>query len=70
MDIQRVTVDAKDLVPPKKAAEYLGITKMTLSRWVRAGKITPVMLGHRYFHINELKRVKALLGQKEKRANE
>lgn len=70
MEIQRVTVDAKDLVPPKKAADYLGISKMTLSRWVRAGKITPVMLDHRYFHINELNRVRALLEQKEQRASD
>jgi len=68
MAIQKVTIDVKDLVPPKKAAEYLGITKMTLSRWVRSGKITPVMLDHRYFHINELKRAKALVNGKGQQA--
>lgn len=70
MDTLRVTIEVKDILPPKKAAEYLGITTMTLWRWVKAGKITPVMLDHRYFHISELNRVKALLGQKEQRANE
>lgn len=64
MAIQKVTIDVKDLVPPRKACKFLGITKMTLSRWVRSGKITPVMLDHRYFHINELNRVRALLEQK------
>lgn len=58
MRAARITIEAKDLLWPKKAAEYLGITTMTLWRWVRDGKITPVMLDHRYFHITELKRVK------------
>lgn len=56
----RITIDAKDLLPPKKAAQFLGITTMTLWRWVRDGKITSVMLDHRYFHISELNRVKGL----------
>ncbi|GAH92302.1 unnamed protein product, partial [marine sediment metagenome] len=59
MATSRVTIEVKDLLPPKKAAKYLGITTMTLWRWVRDGKITPVMLVHRYFHISELNRVKA-----------
>lgn len=60
MGAERITIQATDLLPPKKAAEYLGITTMTLWRWVKDGKITPVMLDHRYFHISELNRVKAL----------
>ena len=60
MGAESVTIQVTDLLPPKKAAEYLGVTTMTLSRWVRDGKITPVMLGHRYYHISELNRVKAL----------
>lgn len=64
MPAERITIEAKDLLSPKKAAEYLGITTMTLWRWVRDGKITPVMLDHRYFHINELKRVKPIIGAK------
>jgi len=60
MDSERITIEVKDLLPPKKAAQYLGITTMTLWRWVRDRKITPVMLDHTYFHINELDRVKAL----------
>lgn len=55
----RITLEAKDILPPKKAAEYLGVTTMTLWRWVRDGKIASIMLGHTFFHINELDRIKA-----------
>ena len=61
---ERITIEVKDILTPKKAAEYLGVTTMTLWRWVKAGKITPVMLDHTYFHIAELNRVKALRGEK------
>ena len=57
---ERITIQATNLLSPKKAAEYLGITTMTLWRWTKDGKITPVMLDHRYFHISELNRVKRL----------
>lgn len=60
VETQRITIQVNDLLPPKRAAKYLGITTMTLWRWVRDGKITPVMLDHRYFHISELNRVKRL----------
>lgn len=58
MEIERITIEVRDLLNPKKAAQYLGITTMTLWRWVRDKKITPVMLDHAYFHINELERIK------------
>jgi excisionase family DNA binding protein len=58
MDKQRVVIEVNDILPPKKAAEYLGITTMTLWRWVRDGKIATIMLDHTYFHKNELDRVK------------
>ena len=60
MSTQKITVHVTDLLPPKKAAQYLGVTTMTLWRWVRDKKITPVILDHAYFHIGELNRVKAL----------
>jgi len=58
--MERVTLEVKDILTPTKAAEYLAISRMTLWRWVRDGKITPLMLDHTYFHISELERVKAL----------
>ena len=58
---QRVTIEVQDILPPVKAAEHLGVTTMTLWRWVRDGKITPVMLDHAYFHLNELNRVKEMI---------
>jgi len=58
--MERVTVNINDILTPTRAAKYLGIARMTLWRWVKAGKITPVMLDHTYFHISELNRVKAL----------
>lgn len=64
VETQRVTIQVNDLLPPKRAAKYLGITTMTLWRWVKDGKITPVILDHRYFHINELNRVKPLVKQR------
>lgn len=66
MDAQRITVQIADLLPPKKAAKYLGVSVMTLWRWRQGGLITPVMLDHTYFHINELNRVKALREEKNR----
>ena len=60
MATERVTLNVQDILTPTKAAEYLGVARMTLWRWVRDGKITPVILDHTYFHISELNRVKAL----------
>jgi len=60
---QRITIEVADLLTPKKAAKYLSITTMTLWRWVKDGKIVPVILDHAYFHINELERVKSLRGK-------
>lgn len=61
VSMERVTINVTDILTPTKAAEYLGIHRMTLWRWVKDGKITPVMLDHAYFHINELNRVKTLI---------
>jgi predicted site-specific integrase-resolvase len=59
--VERVTINVTDILTPTKAAAYLGVSRMFLWRWVKAGKITPVMLDHAYFHINELNRVRELL---------
>lgn len=58
MVTEQVTIQVTDLLTPTKAAKYLGISRMTLWRWTKAGKITPVMLDHTYFHIRELERVR------------
>jgi len=68
MGAERITIEVKDLLPPKQAAHYLGVSKMTLWRWRRDGIISVVMLDRPYFHINELNRVKALREQ-NKEAN-
>lgn len=70
MSTERVTIEIKDILTPTKAAEYLGVSRMTLWRWVRDGRITPVMLDHTYFHITELDRVKALRQEQNKQAAE
>lgn len=59
--MERVTIEVKDILTPSKAAAYLGTNRMTLWRWVKENKITPVMLDHTYFHISELNRVKTLI---------
>lgn len=69
--VERVTLEVdvhlklKDVLAAGKAAKYLGISRMTLWRWVSRGKITPLMLDHAYFHIGELDRVKALREKQE-----
>jgi len=67
MAVERVTIEVKDILTPTKAAEYVGVSRMTLWRWVREGKIAPLMLDHTYFHISELNRVKALRGEEKER---
>ncbi len=61
MSVERITIHVTDILTPSKAAEYLKVSRMLLWRWVKAGKITPVMLDHTYFHISELNRVKPLI---------
>lgn len=47
MDKQvKVTVDLAHLHTPTEAARMLGVSRMTLWRWVKAGKITPVEINH------------------------
>lgn len=65
MTSTRITIDSKDLLTPKQAAQYLGITTMTLWRWNKEGKITPIMLDHAYYHIRELDQVKQQRAKRE-----
>jgi len=59
-------IKVEHLLPPKKAARYLGVTTMILWRWRRDKIISAVMLGDPYFHIDELNRIKALREKKNK----
>lgn len=68
MDDKRITIGINDLLPPKRAAEYLGVTTMTLWRWRRDGIIAVIMLDRPYFHINELNRIKVLREEQNKKA--
>ena len=57
-------MNPEDVLPPAKAAKRLGISRVTLWRWVKAGKITPIMLDHAHFHVDEVNRVREVMGKK------
>jgi len=64
-DAQRVTIEVKDVLPPSQAARFLGVSRMTLWRWVKKGKIRAIVFDKQsFFHINELRHLK------EQRASE
>lgn len=55
----KVPLDVQGLFNQTRAAEYLGITRMTLWRWTKAGKITAVYIGGRpIYPLGELIRLK------------
>ena len=60
MNETRVTVTLTDVVSTGEAAKALGVTRVTIWRWIQAGKITPIMLDKAYFHKNEVERLKRL----------
>jgi excisionase family DNA binding protein len=54
-----ITINPADLLTATRAAGFLGVSRMTLWRWVRDGKIRPVEVDNRrFFNISELKIVK------------
>lgn len=56
----RIVFENTDLLSMRKAADALGITKMTLHRWVAAGKLTAVKAGgYRAIPRSEIDRLKA-----------
>lgn len=55
----RVTIQTSDVLTPAHAAEFLGISRMTLWRWVQKGKIRPVIFDDQtFFHIRELEQLR------------
>jgi len=52
MDRQiKVTIPLSHLHTPGETATLLHVSRMTLWRWVKAGKITPVEIDHRNFFL-------------------
>ena len=45
MTVKNVTVNVEDAFIQKEAAQVLGITPMTLWRWIRDGKISTIKFG-------------------------
>lgn len=50
MAAERITFSTDDLLSPKKAAAYLGITTMTLWRWSKDGKLPVMQVDGRTFY--------------------
>ena len=40
----KIVIDAGDLLTPEEAAKKLGISRMTIFRWIKSSKITAVKL--------------------------
>lgn len=54
-----IILRATDFYTTKSAAKELGISRMTLWRWVKAGKVIPIKYNNqRLFHISELERLR------------
>ena len=61
MATERITLEVKNLLTPKKAAAQLTITTMTLWRWTQAGKIQAFVIdGHNYYLQTEITRLKQI----------
>ena len=49
--------EAEDLIKAKEACEYLKVSKVTIFKWLKQGKITGYYLGTRlFFKMSELEK--------------
>jgi len=56
---QQVILEVKDIVSPSQAARFLGVSRMTLWRWLKQGKVRAIVFDKQsYFHIKELQQLK------------
>ncbi len=50
----------------KQASEYLGVSSVTLRRWVKTGRVSAYKIGRAYtFEVNDLKQLKKAHATKE-----
>ena len=42
-----ITIEMPDLFSTQEAADLIGISNMTVFRWIKAGRLTPVSVDHR-----------------------
>ena len=54
----KIEINVTELLPLTKAAEYLGVSKMTLWRWTQQGKVSTLLLDHHYYPVQELDKLK------------
>ena len=58
MGSDNITISVQDALSYKDAARELGITTMTLWRWVRDGKIIAIRLGrYKFIPLSEIERL-------------
>jgi len=58
-DDTKIPLDIDDIFTGKRACEYLEISRMTLWRWTKSGKIKAIFIdSHPIYPLSELIRVK------------
>lgn len=54
-----MAIELKGLFSPKEAAKILGVSRMTIFRWLKAGRLAPVVVaGQRFIPESETDRLK------------
>ena len=58
--MESIRVNNEDLISVGRAAKILGITRMTLYRWIKISKVKAIKLGNiSFIHVKEVDRLKA-----------